>query len=220
MGGLTAVNYSFGPFVSGTLSVGEASLTITANNATKTYGNANPTFTASYSGFVAGDDAGDLDTLPTCTSAATTTTPAGTAPITCSGATDANYVIGYVPGTLTIDKRALLVSATGVNKEYDGATTATVNLSDNRVAGDTLTLTYTSAAFVTPLVANGKTVNVTGINVTGVDAGNYTFNTTTATTADITKRSREPERKRAGQGLRRDHGGARDHLLAKRRPRR
>ncbi len=192
VGGLTAVNYSFGPFVPGTLSVGGASLTITANNATKTYGNANPAFTAAYGGFVAGDDAGDLDTPPTCSSAATTTTPVGTAPITCSGATDANYVVDYVPGTLTINKRALVVSATGINKEYDGTVAASVTLSDNRVNADTLAVAYTGASFATAAVGNGKTVNVTGINVTGLDAGNYTFNATASTTADITKRSIAP----------------------------
>ena len=192
VGGLTAVNYSFGPFVPGTLSVGGASLTITANNATKTYGNANPAFTAAYGGFVAGDDAGDLDTPPTCSSAATTTTPVGTAPITCSGATDANYVVDYVPGTLTINKRALVVSATGINKEYDGTVAASVTLSDNRVNADTLAVAYTGASFATAAVGDGKTVNVTGINVTGLDAGNYTFNATASTTADITKRSIAP----------------------------
>ena len=158
-GTLAAANYSFGPFVAGTLSVGEASLTITANNASRTYGDANPTFTASYSGFVAGDNAGDLDTPPTCTSTATATTPAGTAPITCSGAIDANYIIDYVPGTLTINKRALVVTATGNDKEYDGTTAATVTLGDNRVNADSLTVTYGNASFATAAVGNGKTVS-------------------------------------------------------------
>jgi hypothetical protein len=36
-------------------------------------------------------------------------------------------------------------------------------------------------------VGTGKTVNVSGISVTGTDAGNYTFNTTATTTADITQ---------------------------------
>jgi hypothetical protein len=68
---------------------------------------------------------------------------------------------------------------------YDGLTGATVTLGDNRVAGDTLTISGT-AAFLDKNVANGKTVNVSGIAVSGGDAGNYTYNTTTSTTADIT----------------------------------
>ncbi|MDO9271270.1 MAG: YDG domain-containing protein, partial [Methylobacter sp.] len=63
---------------------------------------------------------------------------------------------------------------------------AAVTLGDNRVAGDALTLGNTSAHFTDKNAAAGKTVNVSGINVTGTDAGNYTFNTTASTTADIT----------------------------------
>jgi hypothetical protein len=73
-----------------------------------------------------------------------------------------------------------------VNKVYDGTTTATVTLSDNRIAGDVFTDSYASASFVDKNVGNGKTVNVTGISISGTDAGNYTFNTTATTTANIT----------------------------------
>src|SRR5262249_16006093 len=71
-------------------------------------------------------------------------------------------------------------------KVYDGTTAATVTLSDDRVAGDLLTTSYTTAAFADETVGSGKTVNVTGITVTGTDSGNYTFNSTATTTADIT----------------------------------
>ena len=49
------MNYTFS-FVNGTLAVGTATLTITANNATMVYGLAAlPAFSPSYSGFVNGD---------------------------------------------------------------------------------------------------------------------------------------------------------------------
>lgn len=90
---------------------------------------------------------------------------------------------------LTVNKRNLTVTATGIDKVYDGTTAATVTLGDNRVAGDTLTVGYTSAAFDNENVGTGKTVNVSGISVSGEDAGNYTLtNTTAVTTANITKR--------------------------------
>jgi hypothetical protein len=54
--GLTSNNYSIN-FVKGTLTVTKADLTVTADNKSKVYGAANPTFTASYSGFVNGDTA-------------------------------------------------------------------------------------------------------------------------------------------------------------------
>jgi filamentous hemagglutinin family protein len=87
----------------------------------------------------------------------------------------------------TITPATLNVTATGVNKIYDGGTVATVTLGDNRVAGDALTLSDTSAAFSDKNVANGKTVNISGISLGGTDAGNYTLvNATASTIADIT----------------------------------
>jgi len=41
----------------------------------------------------------------------------------------------------------LTVTATGVDKIYDGTTATTVTLSDNRFSGDVLTDSYTTAAF-------------------------------------------------------------------------
>ncbi|WP_216823559.1 YDG domain-containing protein, partial [Niastella vici] len=92
-------------------------------------------------------------------------------------------------GSLATTARVLTVSATGVNKVYDGNTTATVTLSDNRLSGDVFTDAYTSAAYTdNKNVGTGKPVSVSGISISGVDAGNYTFNTTASTTANITAR--------------------------------
>src|SRR5205085_2132980 len=91
--------------------------------------------------------------------------------------------------TADITAKVLAITATGNNKVYDGNTTATVNLSDDRVAGDVFTDSYTSAAFDDKNVGTGKPVSVSGISISGTDAGNYTFNTTTSTTADITAKA-------------------------------
>src|SRR5207247_1273387 len=85
--------------------------------------------------------------------------------------------------------RTLHLSATGVNKIYDGTTAATVTLSDDRVAGDIVADSHTAAAFADKNVTNAKTVSVSGIAISGTDARDYTFNTTATTTADITASS-------------------------------
>jgi hypothetical protein len=77
-------------------------LTITADNQTIAYGAALPTLTAGYSGFVNGDTAASLTTPPTLSTNATTTSPVGSCSITVSGASDPDYAISYVGGTLTI----------------------------------------------------------------------------------------------------------------------
>jgi hypothetical protein len=78
------------------------------------------------------------------------------------------------------------VSATGVDKVYDGTTNATVTLSDNRISGDVFSDTYTTAYFADANAGSNKTVTVNGIGISGIDATNYTANTTASTTANIT----------------------------------
>src|SRR5207253_3239239 len=107
-----------------------------------------------------------------------------------TGSDARNYTIATTTtATADITARALTVSATGVNKVYDGTDAATVTLSDDRVAGDNLTTAYTSATFNNRNVGTTKPVSVSGISISGADSGNYTFNTTASTTADITARA-------------------------------
>src|SRR5262249_19609224 len=69
--------------------------------------------------------------------------------LSLSGLDAGNYQLASTSATALADitARSLTVSATGVNKAYDGSTSATVTLSDNRVAGDSLTTSYASASF-------------------------------------------------------------------------
>ena len=100
-----------------------------------------------------------------------------------------NYAVTFInDATGEITARVLTVSATGINKVYDGNTDATVNLSDDRVSGDSLTTSYTTATFADKNVNAGIIISAAGISIVGTDAGNYTFNTTAATTANITAR--------------------------------
>src|SRR5205823_11481435 len=48
---------------------------------------------------------------------------------------------------------------------------------------------YSAAGFADKKVGTAKPVSVSGISISGPDAGNYTFNTTSSTTADITARA-------------------------------
>jgi hypothetical protein len=191
-GTLTASNYSFS-FVSGTLSIGHATLTVTANNATRAYGTANPTFTVSYTGFLDGDTASVLYGAPALsTTGGLHSTVAGspyTITVTNGSLSASNYDFSFVNGQLTVTQAVLTVTATAVNKVYDRTTVATVSLSDNRLSGDNLTLSYASASFADKAVAIGKTVTVNGISVSGPDSANYAFNTTATTTASITAAS-------------------------------
>src|SRR5208337_2683848 len=87
--------------------------------------------------------------------------------LTIGGASAGNYTLPSPQSTTAnITPLALTVSATGVNKVYDGTTQATANLTGNSLPGDVVTFNYT-AAFADKNVANGKAVSVTGIALEG-----------------------------------------------------
>jgi len=110
--------------------------------------------------------------------------------ISISGADASRYVLQNTTASTTanITARPLTVTATGINKVYDGTTDATVTLSDNRVASDSFGEIYGSASFSDSNVGTGKTVTITGITIMLGASGNYVLQNTTATaTADITR---------------------------------
>ncbi|HTV52496.1 MAG TPA: YDG domain-containing protein [Steroidobacteraceae bacterium] len=114
--------------------------------------------------------------------------PVGTA-MTLSGSDAGNYTLSQPSGlAANITPLGITVTATGINKVYDGTTSASVTLaSAGVVAGDAVTFTDTSATYADPNVGTGKPVLVSGIGATGADAGDYTLeNTTAGTTANIT----------------------------------
>jgi hypothetical protein len=74
------------------------------------YGDPNPVFTFSYSGFVNGDDDGDI-VPPTASTTANQGSCIGTYPITLNGGSAANYNLIFDNGVLTITKATLIVKA-------------------------------------------------------------------------------------------------------------
>ncbi|MCW2523960.1 MAG: hypothetical protein JWO63_2295, partial [Frankiales bacterium] len=118
-----------------TESVQPWTLTITADNQSRTFGQPDPTFSSTTGGLM-GSDA--LSTAPTCV-VAPAHSAVGSYPITCSGA-DAgpNYTINYVAGTLNVTKAPVTVTATAnQNPTVTGnqliltATVASVGVSPN-----------------------------------------------------------------------------------------
>jgi hypothetical protein len=112
--------------------------------------------------------------------------------VSVGGADSGNYSLTSTSANLTanITARPITVTSTGVNKVYDGTTTAAVTLDDNRVAGDVITASTSAALFANKNVGNSKTISVTGISISGADVGNYMLSSSTATaTANITART-------------------------------
>ena len=110
-------------YLPGRLTINKAPLTVTANNQGMTYGGSMPSLTASYAAFVNGDSAASLTTAPSVVSGTAASANAGTytGTLTASGAVDTNYTISYAPGTLTINKAPLTVTANNQGMTYGGA---------------------------------------------------------------------------------------------------
>lgn len=88
------------------------------DNASREYGEENPNFALSYSGFVTGENESVITTLPTISTAATKTTNVGDYPITVSGGVATNYEFVYEPGVLTITKAPLSAKVNDATRVY------------------------------------------------------------------------------------------------------
>ena len=108
--------------------------------------------------------------------------------ITISGTDASNYSLTQPSTTANITAKALTVTGVTVDlKIFDNTTTASVVTTGAGVVGvesgdaATLNTASVSGAFSDTVVANGKTVQVSGLTVIGTDAGNYTVTQPTAT---------------------------------------
>jgi hypothetical protein len=135
------------------LTVNKAPLTVTANNTSRAVGAANPTFTASYSGFVDGETTAVLSGSPAFSTTATTSSPVGLYPITVTLGTlsAANYTFTFVNGTLSV------IQAPSVS------ITNTSTVTGSHSAGYTLTITIqnTGTGTIPNLVLTTATLGTT-----------------------------------------------------------
>ena len=156
-------------------------VTVTADNQTKAYGDADPELTAKVAGVV-----DDYEIVYNVTRVAGE--DVGTYTITPDGdAEQGNYEVTYVPGTLTITKNTTDLTVTGV--DYSGTYDAAAHGEAAKASVTEATISYSidggetwTAEF--PTITNVGTVNVT------VKAENSNYETATDTyTLEVTKRA-------------------------------
>ena len=114
----SGTNYNV-TYVKGTLTIRKATLTASVGNYTRKQGEANPTFTISYSGFKNNQTKSVLTREPSVNCSATSSSAPGSYPITLSGGEAKNYEFNYQSGVLTIEQRdAVTVTANSYTIEY------------------------------------------------------------------------------------------------------
>ncbi|MCW3836502.1 YDG domain-containing protein [Sphingomonas canadensis] len=178
----------------GMVTVTPKALTATVAADDKTYdGTVNATGSVVLTGVVDGDSVGTSSgSFAFADKNAGTDKTVTVSGITLTGADSGNYTLS-VPATVLADifKKALNLSYTVNSKTYDGTTgaTGTVTFNGGVIQGDQVQVTGASFAFADKNAGAGKAVNVTGITLTGADAGNYTFSIPGSLVADILKKA-------------------------------
>ena len=171
-------NYSI-VYNTGALTVGPATLTVTADNLSRAFGATNPVFTVTYTNFVNSETLGTSDVVgsPALTTGADTNSDVGPYAITNSTGTLAstNYTFSLVNGTLTVTNAlSTNVVTADVNPALPGATvtlTSTLNaiapsmavpggavqfLTNGTAYGSPVTLTNGAAAIAISTLPHGS----------------------------------------------------------------
>ncbi|MGI9215283.1 MAG: MBG domain-containing protein, partial [Gammaproteobacteria bacterium] len=194
-GTLSAGNNYEISYTGANLTIDPKALTITANPKSKTYGDVDPGFTYT----IIGDGLYGTDLLTGVLSRNPgEKVNGGPYLITQGTINNPNYNITFISGsTLDINVKSLTAALTGtVSKAYDGNTTATLvagnyNLSGVVAADNVLLNNPTSGTYDTKAVGTDKTISISGLVLSGTDAGNYRLDSTTisANLGSITPRN-------------------------------
>jgi mucin-19 len=177
-GTFTPGNYAI-TYTNGTLTVNRAGLAVTANNAVRIYGAANPGFSASYSGFVNNESVSVVSGLPGFGTPATVTSGVGGYAIIPSLGTlsASNYSFGpFNNGTLTVNTAPLGITASNLSKTYGQAVTfaGTEFATSGLLNSDTVThATLTSAGTAATAAVGGSPYSIVPSAATGSGLTNY-----------------------------------------------
>src|SRR5260221_440639 len=171
LSGGSAANYNL-TLQNGTLTVTKGTLTAKADDQSRMYGQANPTFTISYTGFVNGDNASAI-IAPTASTTATASSTAGAYPINLTGGSAANYNLTLQSGTLTITKGALTAKADDQSRVYGQGNPALTISYTGFVNGDNASTITAPTANTTASASSGA--GTYAITLSGGSAANYTL---------------------------------------------
>ena len=143
--------------------VNPAPLTVTAANASRPYGAANPVFSATVAGAVNNDSF-----TASAASLATSASAVGSYAIvpSVSGANLANYIVSPINGTLTVTPAPLAVVPSNATRTYGSANPTLTGSVTGALNGDTFTVTGSTTAMGTSAVGSYPiTYVVTGANL-------------------------------------------------------
>src|SRR6266852_2487626 len=173
----------------GDLTIGQTVLTVFPLAANRTYGDPNPAFTYTLTGFLNSDTAAVVSGTATCSTTATPASPVGQYLISCdvSGLAAANYTFTSATALLTITPAPLRIVADSISRVYGDSNPAFTGTITGLRNGDVVTATYVTAATQTSPVG---TYTILPVMNAGPASGNYSITavngTLTITPAPLT----------------------------------
>ena len=174
-------NYSE-TYVGANLTITAATLTVTADNKIVTYGDAAPLLTYTITGFINGDTEASVVTgTPALVTAYLNTTKVSSSPVTISaeigGLASANYSFSFVNGAMTINPKALTITASNASKCLGDSFLFSGKefTSSGLINGDIITSVTLTSAGADAVASAGSYPIVPSVAV-GTGLGNYSIN--------------------------------------------
>jgi hypothetical protein len=158
----------------GTLTLTPASLTGTADNKSRLYGQVNPAFTVTYSGFVNGEGSSIVTGSLLGSTSADTNSPVGTYPISVSGQAAPNYNITYLDGVLTVTPVELLVQADNKSRAYGQTNPALTATTSGFVNGESANV-LSGALVLSTVAETNSPIGTYPIIASGLTSTNYSI---------------------------------------------
>jgi hypothetical protein len=179
-GTFNAANYTI-TYTSGTMTVGKALLTVTAENKSVTYGDAIPVLTYTMTGFFNGDtQAGAVTGQPALATGYTTATLVSASPVVITASigtlASGNYDFSFVNGSISLSKKALNITAQNRSKCFGDTDSFLGNefTPTGLINGDSVSsVTLTSSG--TAVGANAGTYAIVPSAAVGTGLTNYSI---------------------------------------------
>ena len=188
IGNCEAKNYQL-TLNNGTLTIGKAELTVKADNKSRTYGDANPEFTLTYTGLKNGETVPEWEKQPFVETTADIKSNVGTYPISVKDAVAVNYNITAEEGLLTVNKAALQITPKNATRKY-GEDNPEFELSYVGLKNNESVPEWTTTPVFTTNATKTSSVGEYAVQVTSAEARNYTLEkkvgTLTITKAPLT----------------------------------
>lgn len=156
------------------ISIGKVSLHVTAADASRLYGATDPAFTINYTGFINGDNASVLSQVPIATSNATSSSDVGNYAITPANGASPKYDLVYHPGTLTVSKAPITITADNKTGTYGAAVPTLTYTISGLQAGDQAS-TIDQLPSISTSATSPMTVGNYAITLQNATDNNYTI---------------------------------------------